>query len=111
MRYEETINISKEEFEKVNRLLEIPSLEEMTDKELMAAGANTNVHKNIYYVKFADGCAITYDLCSGNSNYWDDIIFSSELGDSMVDCTFELDDLEIEDEGNTYVVHINIEGE
>lgn len=111
MKYEETISISKSEFERINRLLDIYSLEEMTDKELMAAGANTNVHENVFYVRFEDGCAITYDLCSGDINYWDDVIFSSKFGDSIVDCTYEFGDIEIEDEGNTYIVHINIEGD
>lgn len=108
MRYEETVNISKEEYEKINRLLEIESLETMTDDELLAAGANTHVCKGIYGVVFEDGSSLRYDLCSGTVNYWDDVVFSNDTGDYVLDCTYEFSDIELEIEGNTYIVKINI---
>ena len=112
MTYKETVNISKKVFDKVNKLLEIESFEDMTDAQMREAGAHEDDCKNIYCVIFEDGCGITYDLCSGQNNYWDDVIFSSvEFGDSPVECTFELGDIELNENGNTYIVHINVEGE
>ena len=108
MKYEETVFIKKEEYEKINQLLEIESLEEMTDNELLAAGANTHVCKGVYGVVFDDGSSLQYNLCSGASNYWDDVIFSNDVGDYVLDCTYEFGDIEVEIDGNTYSVKLNI---
>lgn len=108
MTYEAVVDIDKETYNKVNRLLEIESLEEMTDQELMEAGANTNTHIGVYGVQFEDGSYVRYDLCSGAENYWDDVVFSNDTGDYVIDCSYELDDMELEIEGNTYIVRINI---
>ena len=109
MKYEETINIPKSEYERINRLLAIESLEEMTDEQLRAVGANTDVHEGVYGVTFEDGCMLRYDLCSGFSNYWDDVLFVNGESEYVPECTFELDDFELKINENTYVVHLNIQ--
>ena len=106
--YEKSINISAIEFDRINRLLAIESLEDMTDSELLEHGANTNVCEGIYYVEFDNGASMTFDLCSGNHNYWDDVVWTSADGntDVVLDCEYELDDIEVYIEQYTYIVNI-----
>ena len=42
MKHTAIVKISKSEQDRINRLLDIPSLSEMTDQELYEAGANTD---------------------------------------------------------------------
>ena len=108
MIYTETVYIKKTEFERINRLLAIESLEEMTDSELLKAGANTDYHEGIFGVVFEDGCSLTWDLCSGQTNYWDDVIFRGDDGDLLVECAFELNDIELKINNNTYIVKLEL---
>lgn len=106
--YEKTVMIDAEEYDRINRLLAIPSLEDMTDEELLEAGANTNQNEGVFRVGFGDGSSLNFDLCSGLSNYWDDIVWTSADGrrDIILDCEYELDDIEFEEAGTTYIVHV-----
>ena len=67
MKYEATVQLKKSTFNRVNKLLAIQSLSEMTDHELMAAGANTHHCEGIFEAKFEDGSRVTWDLCSGST--------------------------------------------
>lgn len=105
------VQISRSEYERVNRLLGIPSLSEMSDEQLILAGANTNQCEGILYAKFDDGSVLNYDLCSGTENYFDDVVWTNPDGnhDVVLDCTFELDDIEFEPgNGETYLVKLII---
>lgn len=106
--HKEIVSIPEDEFYRINRLLAIESLEEMTDEELLEQGANTNVCKGIFYVEFDNGASMHMDLCSGNHNYWDDVVWTSADGntDVVLDCEYELDDIEIEIESELYIVKI-----
>jgi hypothetical protein len=106
--YQAVVHISASEIDRINRLLAIESLEDMTDSELLEQGANTNVCEGIYYVEFDNGASMTFDLCSGAHNYWDDVVWTSADGntDVVLDCAYELDDIEVEIESNIYVVTI-----
>lgn len=109
MIYEETVKLPKEMFDRINRLLDIEDLEEMTDAELLAAGANTDQHEGIFSVRFEDGSTMNYDLCSGQTNYYDDVVWTSpdEKRDVVLDCSFCLDTVEeVEIDGNLYRVRI-----
>lgn len=104
-----TVHISSAEFDRINRLLSISSLEELTDSQLIEQGANTNQNEGIFSVTFDDGSSLNYDLCSGSSNYWDDVVWTSADGrtDITLDCAFELDDeIEFEIESETYIIKI-----
>ena len=111
-KFEETVVIPACEYDRVNRLLAIPSLEDMTDGELLEAGANTHQNEGIFRVTFEDGSSLNFDLCSGASNYWDDVVWTSADGkrDTTLDCDFELGDIEFEEGGNLYTVHVVKEG-
>lgn len=112
MTYTETVKIQASEFERINKLLHIFSLEEMTDEELQEAGANTHHCEGVFTAHFADGSTMNYDLCSGTENYYDDVVWTSPDGgrDVIIDCEFELsDDIEVEIDGNLYIVKIEKE--
>lgn len=108
VRHEVIVRISASEFNQVNKLLAIKSLEEMTDSELFAQGANTDICEGIFYVEFDNGASLNFDLCSGQSNYWDDVVWMSADGETSVilDCAYELDDIEVEIDSELYVVKI-----
>ena len=109
--YKECVYIEPGLLERVNRLLDIKSLEEMSDKELLDAGANTDQCEGIFSVTFDDGSSLNYDLCSGQSNYYDDVVWTSASGDHdiVLECSFELDDIEFDVDGVGYIVTINHE--
>lgn len=103
-----TVHIPSDEFDRVNRLLSIDSLEDMADGELILQGANTNHNEGIFRVTFDDGSSLNFDLCSGTHNYWDDVVWTSSDGktDVTLDCEYELDNIEVDIEGETYIVEI-----
>ena len=78
----------------------------MTDAELLAQGANTDIREGLFYVEFDNGATMTIDLCSGQHNYWDDVVWTSPDGkrDVVLDCNYELDDIEVEIESELYIV-------
>lgn len=106
--HEETITISISEFNRINRLLAIESLEDMTNSELLEQGANTNYCEGVFHVEFDNGASLNFDLCSGQHNYWDDVVWTSQDGKTNVvlDCEYELDDIEVEIESELYIVKI-----
>ena len=102
--------MSTDEFDRVNRLLAIPSLSEMSDEQLLDAGANTDWSEGVLFVEFDDGSTLNFDLCSGQENYFDDVIWTSPDGtqDVLLECMFELDDIEFEaPNGEEYAVKLS----
>lgn len=108
IKHEAIVYIDKDKFDRINRLLAIESLEEMTDNELIEQGANTDVCEGIFYVKFDNGASLNFDLCSGQHNYWDDVVWTSadRTIDITLDCEYELDDIEAEIENELYIVEV-----
>lgn len=108
IKHETTIYIPTSEFNRINRLLAIESLEKMTDNELLEQGANTNYCEGIFHVEFNNGASLNFDLCSGQHNYWDDVVWTSADGkvDVVLDCEYELDDIEVEIENELYIVKV-----
>lgn len=110
MTYTETVRIERETFNRVNRLLAIENMENMTDEEMDAAGAETDTSYGIYYVEFQNGAAMVYILCSGQSNYYDDVMWLAPDGEHIVsfDCNYDLSDIEVDLYGDTYCVKIEL---
>ena len=108
IKHKQIVCISTSELERINRLLAIESLEDMTDEELIQQGANTDVYEGILYVEFDNGAIITWDLCSGIHNYYDNVVWTSPDGNREVvlDCEYELNDIEVEIESELYIVKI-----
>ena len=110
MKHIASFAISKTEFDRVNRLLSIESLSGMSDSELIMAGANTDQCEGIFSVVFDDGSSLNYDLCSGQENYFDDVVWTSPDGnrDVCLECTFELSDIEFSIGNDIYIVELDI---
>lgn len=108
IKHEETIRIPAKEFDRINKLLSIESLEEMTDGELIEQGANTDSCEGVFCVEFDNGTSLNFDLCSGGHNYWDDVVWTSADGkrDVVLDCEYELDDIEVEIDSELYIVKV-----
>ena len=108
IKHEQTVCISTSEFERINRLLAIESLEDMTDEELIQQGANTDVYEGILYVEFDNGAVLTWDLCSGTHNYYDNVVWVSpdDNREVVLDCEYELGDIEVEIDSELYIVKI-----
>ena len=110
MKHIATFQIQKREVERVNRLLAIPSLSEMNYVELLENGANTDQCEGIIHVVFDDGSSLNYDLCSGQENYYDDVVWTSPDGnrDVCLECTFELGDIEFSIDDDVYIVELEV---
>lgn len=110
-KHTETVQIPAQEVSRVNRLLAIVSLEELTDSELIEQGANTNQNEEIFCVTFDDGSSLSFYLCSGLCNYWDDVVWTSadENRDVTLECAFELDDIEFEIDAEEYCVKVTVD--
>ena len=111
IKHEADVHISKEEFDRVNRLLSIDSLEDMTDDELIENGANTNICEGVFYVEFDDGSSMNFDLCSGWSNYFDDVVWTDKENKYSItlECLYELSDIEVEIYSEMYIVKIIVD--
>lgn len=103
-----TVHILTEEFERINRLLDIDSMEEMTDQELLDLGAEKYECETIYSVTFDDGSHLSFDLCSGSVNYYGDVIWTSADGKQEItlEPEFKLGDMEVDIESQVYLVHL-----
>lgn len=103
-----TVKIPLDEFERVNRLLKIESLEDLTDEQLCELGATEDECYGVYSAKFDDGSTINFDLCSGQHNYFDDVVWTNADGshDVVLDCSYELDSLSFEVDYDIYVVFV-----
>lgn len=71
-------------------------------------GAPLYIREGIFEVTFDDGSSLRFDLCSGTHNYWDDVVWTSADGntDVTLDCEYELDNIEVDIEGETYIVEV-----
>ena len=102
-----TVQLPGKEIDHLNKLLAIDNLEEMTDFELRKAGANTNQYIGLFEVKFDNGAFMTVDVCSGNTNYYDNIVLTTPDGyEHILDCEYEIDDIGIEIDDDKYIVKI-----
>ena len=112
-KHEVAVDIRKCDLERINRLLDIMSLSEMSDEQLLVAGANTDQCESVYAVRFDDGATMYFDLCSGSENYYDNVVWISpdKRGGTTLECTFELDDIEFDaPNGEIYAVKLMITG-
>ena len=111
MKHTATVKLEKSDIDRIRRLLDIPSLSDLTDDELRDMGGFTDATEGVFSVRFDDGSTLNYDLCSGQENYYDDVVWTSPDGsrDVVLECTFELDDIEFDVDGETYEVKI-VEG-
>lgn len=105
------VHLPHGEIVRINRLLDISSLEDLSDDELIAQGANTYCNQSIFRAEFDDGSSLRFDLCSDSTNYWDDVVWVNAKGNEQItlECEYELDDMEVDINGETYIVKLKEE--
>jgi len=110
MTYVESVSLPTETFDRINKLLALPYFDEMTDDEMRNAEAKDGACEGIFGVTFKDGTSFTYDLCSGSSNYYDNMVFYDKEGyESVFDCDYELDrKIKFDIGENSYVINIDL---
>ena len=107
--YKVTVNIQKPVYDRLLRILDIDDISKLSQEEVGELGVGPDQQSRVYVAKFDDGSFITYDICSGTHNYFDDVVYIAPDGRTeTLECTFSLDDLEIERNGNAYLVKLNI---
>ena len=105
--YKEEVHINKELAHRIKRCLAVDNIEDMTDEELEAWGYKRDSREGIFSVKFQNGSYLTWDLCSGTHNYYDDVtMFFPDKTFSELDCTYEFDDIEVDTDVATYIVKL-----
>lgn len=91
--YTATEKIEQTEFDRINKLLAIESFDNYTDDELEEMGAKRNYQEGVFSIKFEDGAVLTWDLCSGDNNYWDEVnIIKDGKTTTIEDCSYSLDE-------------------
>ena len=107
--HKETVYISTSEYDRINRLLDIESFYDMTDDEMEEQGVETDYYEGVFYVKFDNESFLTWDLCSGTGNYYDNVVWTSADGkkEEVFDCDYTLGDIiEFEIESEIYIVKV-----
>lgn len=107
--YLESVQIKQSVVDRVRMLLEIKDFDDLSDKVKEKLNIEEDHEELIYSVTFADGATLDWRLCSGASNYYDDVLFHYETGHwETLDCTFEFDDIEIDAGSKIYNVKLEI---
>lgn len=110
MKYTAKLRVYARTLKRINRLLDIDQLEDLTDEERIALDVETNYHARIGTAFFDNGKRMSFDLCSGSSNYWVDIALKNSDWSIVVDFepAFELSEGEHEFVvgDDVYVVHV-----
>lgn len=109
MVYKEKIKMDKKEYDFYNKLLSL-DLEEMCEDELEKEKARKDDFISLFCIEFKNKNYITYDLISGNSNYFDNIVLFDENGNelSCSDCNFEIGGFELFYDNDIYQVEIEV---
>lgn len=72
MKYIETVQLKKADFDRINALLGIDSFSNMTEEQ-KALHPTIEDFIPVYSVTFADGFAVTCSVLSGGNNYFDKV--------------------------------------
>ena len=110
MKYEATVTLPLGTIDRFNKLFDIEDMEEMSEDELYLHGAKQNDYESIFEVRFENGSRLTYDLASGDTNYYDNVIWYECDDDAVgrtLDCLFYLEkEFEVDIDDDVYIVHI-----
>lgn len=110
MVYRETVTLEKEVLERVNALLAIKDLGDLTEKE-KSLNPQTDDFIGLISVDFENGNVITIDVCSGTGNYYDNCVLidgKTENEITCFDCNYSIDnEMEFNYGNDTYIITIN----
>lgn len=106
--HEAKVPIKRKELNRIRHLLDIKDLSIYSDDELKSLGAKRDCGDTSFVVKFDDGSQLIWDLRSGNMNYYDDVVFVYKGREYNLDCSYELDDIEIDMDTDIYIMKLEI---
>lgn len=114
-KYIATVDISRKDFDRINKLFDVEfensDVSEM-EELINQLDARRDTMPYSFYFQFDDDADsyITLDICSGNSNYYDNVVFCNDNQEEVVfECAFQLDEEnEYEVSGVTYICKFNI---
>ena len=106
--HEEKIFITEKELERIRQLLNISNFSLYSEDVLKSMNAKEDDCQYLFAVTFDDGSTLTWDLCSGQTNYYDNVVFIHNGIEEDLDCCYELDDIEIECDNDIYIVRLEI---
>ncbi len=95
MTYVSEMEISRKEFERINRLLAEIDFDDDSNEmtELMRElNATEDSWCDGFYFEFENGSTILIDIRSGSHNYYDDVIWRQGNEDILFDCSYVLDE-------------------
>lgn len=99
--------IPRKELQRIRVLLDIKSFEEMDDAKREKLGIKPDSSEYIFGIEFEDGAKLDWKLCCGDNNYFDDVLFQYPSGAwEDLDCTYDLDDIEIDTGSTIYIVRL-----
>ena len=92
MEYKVVVTMAQAEFDRVNGLLDIEYLDDMTDEEYTILCPKTDDYIGLFYVEFENGNHITIDVASGGSNYYDNCVLYDADGNELkvYDCGYHI---------------------
>ena len=106
--HEVNFPISRKEVQRIRMLLEV-NYEDWDDDKLDKMGIVKDTCESIIGVSFNDGAILDWNLCSGRTNYYDDVVFQHPNGKIVtLDCSYELDDIEIDTDTDVYLIKLEI---
>ena len=104
-------HIARRELQRIRLLFEL-DYEEWGEKKLETLDINKGSFESILGVTFDDGAKLEIDLCCGECNYYDDVLFTHPNGkEETLDCCYDLDDIEIDTDTDVYYVKLVIDNE
>ena len=104
--------IKRNELYRIRMLLDIQSIEGWEDEKLERLGIVKDSVETIISVAFEDGATLDWQLCCGTGNYYDNVVFQYPDGTyTDLDCSFYLDDIEIDTGSTIYIVKLEIQDE
>ena len=120
MKYTSEVNISRKDFDRINRLLNDVDFNYEDKKEMQSIIAELDARKDTmpygFCFDFDNGSKIYIDICSGGSNYYDNCqwVSSDCKADYLFDCDYSIEEkMEFHptDNGDVYICKFKIEEE
>jgi len=109
--HEVNFPISRKELQRVRLLLDT-NFEDMDDDKFEKFGIVKDSSECIIGVSFNDGAALDWSLCCGQNNYYDDVVFQYPDGKTVtLECSYALDNMEIDTETDIYIVKLELQDE
>lgn len=113
MTYKGKFKVNASDLKHYEELLYLDNFEDCTEEDMESVNARLFDEIQIANVTFKNGVYVLIDLCSGCSNYFDNIVVCDSQGNAVdeLDCTYEIGDFEFDYNGDTYIVEMVVEND